>query len=270
MRLVHNLFLQFKIENDNISISSEHFEVDNNQFIDESSQKSINKETDIKNQCSKCNKTFETDEELQNHSCKEKLKYPCEVCKKIFYRKGYLNNHKCSKDIHPPFCDICNTNFATKNNLMVHMRRHKSEKPFKCDFCYKYFVTVTEKKAHMVSVHTGQRNYVCDVCGKMFSSSTRLLDHRRRHFNEKRYKCSNCDKNFVNLTALKSHMFIHSESPRSLVCELCGATFRVRKYLTQHKLIHNKVKRYQCRWCLKRFSQHSGLYVHIKKYHDFK
>uniref|UniRef100_A0A9L0JUE8 C2H2-type domain-containing protein n=1 Tax=Equus asinus TaxID=9793 RepID=A0A9L0JUE8_EQUAS len=68
--------------------------------------------------------------------------------------------------------------------------------------------------------HTGEKSFLCDLCG--FAGGTRhaLTKHRRQHTGEKPFKCDEC--NFASTT--QSH-------------------------LTRHKRVHTGEKPYRCPWC---------------------
>ena len=63
------------------------------------------------------------------------------------------------------------------------MRKHTSEKPFKCNQC----------------------NYAC-------TSSGNLQEHMRKHTGEKPFKCNRCDKSFKHKKSLTSHSQTHLTS----------------------------------------------------------
>lgn len=94
-------------------------------------------------ECDVCAKQYQRRDHLKRHlktHAKSNEKYSCEKCKKVFIRKDNLNSHM---RLHRPdklekeaaLCVICGRSFSSGSNLIVHIRRHTGEKPYKCDMC---------------------------------------------------------------------------------------------------------------------------------------
>ena len=98
----------------------------------------------------------------------------------------------------------------------------KEKVVFICDYCRKEFFFQSDLKRHVV-IHTGQKDYHCNLCDFSTSYKSVLTDHIRSHLNERPFKCPeiHCGASFTNSSHLKRHQITHK-----LVCSVAVCPFK--------------------------------------------
>ena len=142
-----------------------------------------------KQQCHLCAQQFKTRGNLTAHmaSCHEveetglEKKYQCKYCPKTFRFQAHILQHERSHTKEKPYsCQLCNKAFTVKCNLKAHMETHKSleERSFKCDQCDHRATSLPLLKLHQYN-HTGERPFVCDLCGESYKRPHNLRRHKK-------------------------------------------------------------------------------------------
>ncbi|KAM9856012.1 LOW QUALITY PROTEIN: PR domain zinc finger protein 2 [Aulostomus maculatus] len=91
------------------------------------------------------------------------------------------------------------------NNTSSDVQHQSFTKNFICNVCHKLFHSMKEL-GHHVSDHADEWPYKCEFCVLLFDKPSALLDHRANlHGVDKTYVCSACTKDFVYLCNLKQH-----------------------------------------------------------------
>ena len=169
-----------------------------------------------------------------------------------------------------------------------------TKKQFQCKICHQCFTTKTGYNKHE-SIHTGERPYECEKCGKTFRTYICLSRHKKIQSNcedkvsssEKIYKCKTCQKSFKKKSVLNRHENIHT-SPfqcnacpkrfktkddttkheqshsENFQCNACPKTFKRRENKVRHEETHSSERPYQCKTCTKGFKTKVGLVNHEK------
>ncbi|KAF7266896.1 hypothetical protein GWI33_019825 [Rhynchophorus ferrugineus] len=228
--------------------------------------------------CVDCNKVFNEETELLQHSknnCKNKFElvinvkniisyensksdyidcsvFLCDNCKSSFKNKSDLDKHfKENSQCLPSSynCVECKKSFSKKHKLVSHMRSHTKEEPFQCKECGKGFRFQQNLKRHML-IHKGVKPFTCDVCGKAFSRAHVRNEHMNTHTGHNPYICMYCGKGFKryanHFIHVYRHKLINGEIDKSkdrklylqLECDECNKIFANRGALANHMLLH--------------------------------
>ena len=112
------------------------------------------------------------------------------------------------------------------------------------------------------STTSGKQSFICNVCGKDFRYSSRLVDHLRTHADERPFSCDTCVKKFKTKTSLYVHKRTHP-GKRPFSCDMCKRKYKTETALKLHKRVHTGDQPYSCDICRQRFRNKGTLDGHM-------
>ena len=182
----------------------------------------------------------------------------CPKCDLSFF-KEYLQRHIDTAHEGIPYypdigkkpykCDLCDSDFKTKDELEKHKRKvHEVKKLFQCNICSIGFVTKNLLKNHLKTIHEDPRKYKCNVCDSSDYKTKDELEKHNRIFHQGSFQCYICSDSFVTLSSLRNHLkHIHealmpqinytyqvkkkndkaNKEKKKIACEDCGETLNI-------------------------------------------
>ena len=187
--------------------------------------------------CSKCEYRTYTIQNLRLHELRHTLTCPkCNECFADFkdLNKHMTEQHSTRSCLH--VCSECGESYPTKSLLKFHEAKHATKagiKSFLCNRCGKGFTSDIALRQHVSRVHKEKKKHQCNTCGQLFKEKNALRRHQVQHFDELKHVCDLCGKTYNRLHTLSLHMATHSGS-KSHKCQHCGNSYYTNEHLQKH------------------------------------
>ena len=227
--------------------------------------------------CSDCEFRTYTVHCLKRHELKHKL--TCPVCNEHFLQHTVLSKHMTQLHFpkllqKPHKCSECGASYTNQSLLIEHQATHAALKSFQCKLCDKFYPSDFALRKHVYNVHRKEKKHECKTCGHCFEYKYLLARHEIKHSGERKYVCSVCGKTYTRLDGLKLHMTLkeHTDThsgEKNFCCKICGKTFKLMRSLLDHESTHSDDIRptFECDKCKKKFRAKRYLREHINHIH---
>ncbi|XP_021929235.1 zinc finger protein 585A-like isoform X2 [Zootermopsis nevadensis] len=220
--------------------------------------------------CSRSNEVVQTaagTEEISSQKAKRRIKHRHWRCKQCDHLSVSWEEHVKHIWAHPPVslpCAYCDKRFSSKARLQFHASIHTQEKPFICEYCGKGFWNTQSLKNHLYTHDESEKMFECKHCGKKFGTRAGYDSHCASH-TKASYLCDVCGKSMKHISSLRLHKLTHVDPTffRRHCCAVCGKACRNRYLLTEHMRTHTNERPFKCLHCEECFHKRSQLSQHM-------
>ncbi|XP_017127285.1 uncharacterized protein LOC108146020 isoform X1 [Drosophila elegans] len=199
---------------------------------------------------------------------------------------GRCHNGASSSSNQPMICPECrSSNFSNWNCLHTHLwRTHQIDMElYSCQLCsFKTPIYSRLVNTH-AKIHSEERNYKCEQCGKGFKNTKQLKNHRRLHRTQGlgmgkpteveasavvMHRCEDCGAAFKQRKSLREHLC--KERNEQLECPECQRVFGSKSSLRLHLRSHQEQKRFRCDACDHEASDHNAFRRHLATHKELR
>ena len=123
----------------------------------------------------------------------------------------------------------------------MHIKRlHTGERQYKCDVCKKAFVRKADLKKH-VPTNTGEKPYHCTKCDKSFAHKSYLGEYVRTHTGEKVFSARSVDKDLQENKVYTNISDVHTMGINSISATFARSLLQTR-WIWQDTFVFTGVK----------------------------
>lgn len=221
----------------------------------------------------------------------------CQLCGKILSNKKNMKKHlKLHSNIRNYICKICNKSYKRSDHLKRHMITHDPEPNYyECEYCLKKFSFNYHLTSHLQNVHCQKqiKVYNCPDCDLYFQKKSKLFLHQKNFHNVvfEKIPCyyPYCNKSYISEQKLNEHIrkyhmnlinnpnkikegqiFINNKNENIFNDYNSDYDNNDDKEIkSENSSIIKEKKYFKCPYinCLKVYSSHYNLSVHIKTFH---
>ncbi|SCP02545.1 zinc finger transcription factor, putative [Plasmodium malariae] len=104
------------------------------------------------------------------------------------------NNSRNNVDVELRTCNICNMVFANNKLMQRHvMSVHSNERPYECEICLKRYKRADHLKLHRMKhdINKEEKKFQCSICQLIFKTSRQSYNCKLKHLKDSKNNCSN-------------------------------------------------------------------------------